>query len=99
MNSARRQTVPFQRKQRQHFRTADLLTLAASPVFAFMALLTVRIGDARDILCGAVNGAPWNGMVAMYALMCVAHLPPWLRVSRVDEARISSHQAASQGSF
>jgi hypothetical protein len=62
------------------FRMAENLTRAASPVFALMALLTLRYGDARDLVCGTASGAPWNGMITMYMLMCVAHLPPWLRL-------------------
>jgi hypothetical protein len=61
-------------------RAAEGLTLAASPVFACMALLTLRYGDMREFLCGAGHVAPWNGMVAMYLMMCAAHLPPWLKV-------------------
>jgi hypothetical protein len=61
------------------FRTADSLTLAGSPVFALMALLTMYYDSARELLCEAAGGAPWNGMVTMYLLMCAAHLPPWLK--------------------
>ena len=60
------------------FQTAEGLTRAASPVFALMALFTLRYGD--NLLCGAASGAPWNGMVTMYILMCVAHLAPWLKL-------------------
>jgi hypothetical protein len=45
-----------------------------------MALLTLRYRDARDSLCEAAV-APWNGMVTMYTLMCVAHLLAWLKLS------------------
>jgi hypothetical protein len=61
-------------------RTADRLALAASPVFAFMALIAAQGDDAGNVLCGAASGSPWSGMVAMYALMSVAHLPPWVRL-------------------
>lgn len=70
-------------------RTADRLTLAASPVFAFMALIAAQGDDAGDVLCGAAGGSPWSGMVAMYALMSVAHLPPWVRLlARRRNARV-----------
>ena len=61
-------------------RTAESLSRAASPVFALMALLTSQYGGAQDLLCGTANGAPWNSMVMMYILMCIAHLPPWLKL-------------------
>jgi hypothetical protein len=62
------------------FRAADKLTLAASPAFALMAFLTPRYAETYDILCGAASGLPWNDMVAMYLLMSISHLPPWLRL-------------------
>ena len=61
-------------------RTAESLSRAASPVFALMALLTSRYGDTQDLLCGTASGAPWNSMVMMYILMCIVHLPPWLKL-------------------
>jgi hypothetical protein len=61
------------------FRAADFLALAASPVFALMAVFTLTQVNARDMLCSAAGGAEWNGMGAMYVLMCIAHLPIWLK--------------------
>ena len=63
-------------------RLAALLSLAAAPVFAMMALLTASHGGgSADLLCSAVNGAsPLSGMAPMYALMAVFHSPPWLRL-------------------
>ncbi|MCK9916386.1 hypothetical protein MXD81_45255 [Microbacteriaceae bacterium K1510] len=61
--------------------TADWLCLAATPTFAAMALLSGFSGGDSDLLCAAMNGAsPLNGMAAMYALMAVFHLSPWLRL-------------------
>lgn len=74
---------------RGSMRAADRLTLAASPVFAFMALITAQGDDAGDVLCGAAGGSPWSGMVAMYALMSVAHLPPWVRLLARRNARVA----------
>lgn len=52
------------------------LSLAASPVFAVMAWLTVRQGGA---ICAAGNGPlPLDGMTMMYLLMSLFHLPAWL---------------------
>jgi len=53
------------------------LSLAAAPVFAAMALLTVLSGPMGSI-CGA--GSPLTGMTAMYGLMSVFHCSSWLRL-------------------
>ena len=58
------------------------IRLAAAPGFAAMAVLAgLPAGGAADLLCGhgtGMGGA--GGMVPMYLLMSVAHLPPWLRL-------------------
>jgi hypothetical protein len=60
------------------FRLADGLALAASPVFAVMALLTYVLGEGpMGVLCGA---GPIGGMVPMYLLMSAFHSAPWLRL-------------------
>jgi len=61
---------------------ATLLSLAAAPTFAIMALLTaVDGGGMPDLLCSAARGgSPLTGMVAMYGLMSAFHLSPWLRL-------------------
>ena len=59
---------------------ADWLCLAASPVFAVMALLAQSNAGA-DIICSAVmNASPLGGMVPMYLLMSLFHSPPWLKL-------------------
>jgi hypothetical protein len=62
---------------------AAWLSLAATPVFAFMALWTSTHGaGAADILCSAAHGAaPFGGMVPMYVLMSVFHAAPWVKLA------------------
>jgi hypothetical protein len=61
---------------------AGLLSLAATPTFAIMALLTAVHGDSMSVmLCSAArDGSPLTGMVPMYLLMSAFHLAPWLRL-------------------
>lgn len=62
-------------------RAADWLALVAAPTFAVMAVLTLVFeSHTPTLLCAAMPGAaPMNGMAAMYLLMSVFHLAPWLR--------------------
>ena len=59
-----------------------LLSLAAAPAFAVMALLAaIQDGGMPEILCSAARGfSPLTGMVPMYLLMSAVHLAPWLRL-------------------
>lgn len=59
-------------------RAAEGLGLAATPVFAAMALLVAQGGGAAELLCGTLS--PFGGMVPMYLLMSVFHAGPWLRL-------------------
>jgi len=64
---------------------ADLLCLAAAPVFAAMALLTAATAGAPHMLCApsASPLAAWlGGMTPMYLLMAAVHVAPWLRLMR-----------------
>ncbi len=61
--------------------TADWLSLAATPTFAVMAVLTaIQSNGQPDIFCSALHG-PWplGGMVPMYVLMAAFHFSAWLR--------------------
>lgn len=58
---------------------ARVLSLAAAPTFAAMALLTGLIGSA-DMLCLSVGASPFSGMALMYLLMSAFHLAPWLKL-------------------
>jgi len=60
-------------------RIADGLSLAASPCFAAMALMTATQGDVGALLCGGQGSWPLGGMASMYALMSLFHATPWLR--------------------
>ena len=62
-------------------RASKWLSLAASPAFAAMALLTAAQGGPPETLCSAAHGSPaLSGMVPMYLLMSVFHSAPWLRL-------------------
>ena len=56
-----------------------LLSLAAAPTFAIMALLGGMQEDG--LLCSSAHEASaLTGMVAMYVLMSAFHSAPWLRL-------------------
>jgi hypothetical protein len=63
-------------------RLAQLLSLAAAPVFAIMAGLTGLLGDgANNMLCStAPSVSELGGMITMYTLMSAFHLAPWLKL-------------------
>jgi len=61
---------------------AGWLALAAAPTFALMAWISAR--DASPIpLCSAAGTGilPLGGMTAMYVLMSLFHLAPWLKLA------------------
>ncbi len=61
-------------------RSAAILSLGAAPAFLAMAVLAWCAPAAPDLLCMAgARGVPASGMVPMYLLMSVFHLPAWLR--------------------
>ncbi len=72
----------MRREERLKASAERLLSLAAAPTFAAMALLTAIPNDgAAAMLCSAAhNSSPLTGMEAMYLLMSAFHLTPWLRL-------------------
>jgi hypothetical protein len=61
---------------------ADWLSLAATPAFAAMALLTGVSGDEPlSALCGSAHSvSPLAGMGLMYLLMSGFHSAAWLKL-------------------
>jgi hypothetical protein len=58
------------------------LSLAASPTFAIMALITGALNlGPPEMLCSVTHRAsPLDGMVVMYSLMSAFHSAPWLKL-------------------
>ena len=61
----------------------DGLTLAAAPTFAAMALIQAASrSDSMSQMCmTGARASPLAGMAAMYVLMSLFHLPPWLKLA------------------
>jgi hypothetical protein len=61
---------------------SNFLRLAATPLFAIMALITgIHGGSMPSALCSfASDASPLTGMVPMYVLMSLFHSPPWLKL-------------------
>jgi hypothetical protein len=77
-----------------------LLSLAAAPTFAVMAMLSALDVGPPDMLCATTQqGSPLDGMTAMYLLMSAFHSAPWLRLisgRRNSARRASAGRAPSQ---
>jgi hypothetical protein len=72
---------------RQASGAAGWLALAASPVFALMALVAA-FDAARPAFCASGSGIlPIDGMTAMYLLMSLFHLAPWLKLASRSRVR------------
>ncbi len=70
-------------RRKWSLRAERLLSLAAAPSFAVMALLAAVQDGNKDMMCsGAHDASPLTGMLAMYVMMSVLHAAPWLRVIR-----------------
>jgi hypothetical protein len=60
---------------------AGVLSFAAAPTFAIMALLTAALGAGPpEVLCSTTPVSALNGMAVMYALMSAFHAAPWVRL-------------------
>ena len=58
---------------------ASFLSLAAAPTFAVMALWSAVAGGPAAMMCSSGGSVlSLNSMAAMYALMSVFHVSPWL---------------------
>lgn len=67
-------------RERAEMSAIRVLSFAAAPTFALMALATALSG-APDVLCVSVHAtSPLTGMAAMYLLMSAFHCAPWLRL-------------------
>lgn len=56
-----------------------LLTYAAAPTFALMAIWSGLSSGHPDICGSGPEASPLTGMEAMYALMSLFHTPVWLQ--------------------
>jgi hypothetical protein len=61
---------------------AEWLCLAATPIFAIMAVVVGALGGgASEMHCATMaDASPLGGMVPMYLLMSAFHAAPWLRL-------------------
>jgi hypothetical protein len=59
-------------------RVASWLGFAASPSFAAMAWVAVAHASPVGFCAAGSSGLPVDGMGAMYLLMSLFHLSPWL---------------------
>ena len=61
--------------------TAGWLALAASPVFALMAWIAANDAPRIPLCASGSSILPIDGMAAMYLLMSLFHLSPWLKLA------------------
>ena len=60
---------------------AGWLALAASPSFAVMAWIAVKDAPPIALCSSGPSILPIGGMTAMYGLMSLFHLSPWLTLA------------------
>ena len=66
---------------RQASGAAGWLALGASPTFALMAWRAANNVPPMGLCASASSMLPIDGMTAMYLLMCLFHLSPWLKLA------------------
>ena len=67
---------------------AGWIGLAASPTFALMAWIAANDGPSITLCSSGSSLLPIDGMTAMYLLMSLFHLSPWLNLAcRAPRAR------------
>jgi hypothetical protein len=57
------------------------LALAASPSCALMACIAANHAPPSAFCSSGSNMLPIDSMTAMYVLMCLFHLSPWLKLA------------------
>ena len=57
------------------------LGLAASPTFALMAWIAASDAPPMALCSSGAGALPIDGMTAMYLLMSLFHLSPWLKLA------------------
>ena len=74
---------PFEREE-----LPGILSLAATPVFALMAMLAAVFGGGSGMHGSGMHGLHGliDGMASMYLLMSVFHAAPWLRLLAIRRA-------------
>jgi hypothetical protein len=77
---------------------ASLLSLAAAPTFLVMALWSAVGGGPAEMMCSSDGSAlSLNSMAAMYSLMSVFHVSPWVTLLsnwlNTMQDRLDSHCA------
>jgi hypothetical protein len=60
---------------------AGWLALAASPTFAIMAWISARDAPMVALCSSGSSLLPVDGMTAMYLLMSLFYLSPWLKLA------------------
>ena len=66
---------------RQPRGAASWLGLAASPTFALMAWIVASDAPPMALCSSGLSILPIGGMTAMYLLMSLFHLSPWLKLA------------------
>lgn len=62
------------------------LALAASPTFALMAWIAANDAPPTALCSSGRSILPIDGMTAMYVLMSLFHLSPWLKLASARPA-------------